>query len=236
MTDPATTLSSDMHPEPPFARHREVALVGCSVLALFFAVSARRFLVNGIGTAFRLTDIGLIGTLATEIVLTAIWLPILRQRGWAVRHLGRPYENLDLLRGISLACGAWVAYILAYNVAFFVSPAFALRLNAFRPTGTVSWLTVVALAMLNPVFEETLYEGYIVNALRRSGWAVALGASVAVRVALHVYQGPVALVSILPTGLLFTGYYLRTRRLWPLVAAHMLLDVVALAPYAHGLA
>lgn len=225
-----------MQPEPPFTRHREVALVGCSVVALFFALTLPRLLANGVGKPVRLTDRGLLGTLATEVVLTAVWLPILRRRGWTVGHVTRPYENFDLLRGVSLACAAWVSYALAFNIVLAVAPAFARHATEFRVTGTVSWLTLVCLVMLNPIFEESLYEGYIANALRRSGWAVALGGSVAVRLALHLYQGPIALLSIVPMGLVFTGYYLRTRRLWPLVAAHMVLDAIALAPSAHGLA
>lgn len=236
MTDPSTALSPPIQVEPPVARHRDVALVAGSVAGLFLALSVPRFLRSGIGKPIHIADINLLGTLATEVVLAAIWLPVLRRRGWTVGHLARAYENLDVLRGVCLACAAWVAYVFAYNIVVLAWPGFAVSATAFRLTGTVSWPTAMGLIVLNPIFEESLYEGYIANALRRSGWAVALGASTALRLALHLYQGPIALVSILPTGVIFTGYYLRTRRLWPLIASHMLLDAIAIAPLAHGLA
>lgn len=235
MSDPATTLSPPVHREPPFSRHRDVALVAGSVVAVFIGLSIPRFLQGGIGQPVHITDLRLWRTLGTEIVLAAIWLPFLRRRGWVVSHTTRAFESMDVLRCLGLAGGAWFLTVPAYYAAIAAWPGFAARLT-FRFTGTVSWLTVLGLVVLNPVFEEAFYEGYIANVLRRSGSSVALGVSAAVRLVIHLYQGRIALVTILPTGLLFTGYYLRTRRLWPLIVGHALLDLIALVPLAHGIA
>ena len=235
MAESAATLPVPVLPEPPFSRHRDVALVAGSVVAVFVGLSIPHFLKSGIGQPIHISDFRLWRTLCTEIVLAAIWLPVLRRRGWALGHTTRAYEKRDLLRGLGLAFAAYVLYVLAYYAAAAVWPGFPARAT-FRLTGTVSWLTVLSLIVLNPVFEEVLYEGYVANALRRSGWPIALGVSAAARTVIHLYQGAIALTSILPTGLLFTGYYLRTRRLWPLVVGHALLDLIGLAFYAHGIA
>jgi uncharacterized protein len=58
-------------------------------------------------------------------------------------------------------------------------------------------------------------------------WQVLL-LSTALRVAVHTYQGVLSLLVILPWGIVFTVYYLRTRRLWPLILAHALQDAIAL--------
>jgi membrane protease YdiL (CAAX protease family) len=49
----------------------------------------------------------------------------------------------------------------------------------------------------------------------------------------HAYQGPLAVVTVVPIGILFTAYYLRTRRLWPVVVAHAFQDILALEILRH---
>ena len=44
----------------------------------------------------------------------------------------------------------------------------------------------------------------------------------------HAYQGPMAVIGILPLGLVFTYYFARSRRLWPAVVAHMIFDTIGL--------
>ena len=64
---------------------------------------------------------------------------------------------------------------------------------------------------------------------RRYGDLVAGSISAALRVLAHVYQGPLALVTVLPVAVLFTLYYARTRRLWPVIVAHAFQDTLALS-------
>jgi membrane protease YdiL (CAAX protease family) len=52
---------------------------------------------------------------------------------------------------------------------------------------------------------------------------------VALRVLVHLYQGRLALIAILPLGVVFTWYYVRTKRLWPVVVAHVVVDALALS-------
>ena len=102
----------------------------------------------------------------------------------------------------------------------------------FTPTGTVPALLVVAVTVINPVFEEFLWLGYGVNALERFGLGGACVISVALRTLVHAYQGAMAVVGILPLGIVMTLYYAGTRRLWPVIVAHAILDAIALARLA----
>jgi len=45
---------------------------------------------------------------------------------------------------------------------------------------------------------------------------------------LHVYQGWSAVAIIFGLGLLWASYFQRTRRLWPLIAAHIMYDLLGL--------
>jgi membrane protease YdiL (CAAX protease family) len=88
---------------------------------------------------------------------------------------------------------------------------------------------VFVASAVNGVFEEVFVAGYAITALQqaRSMWT-AINVSTAVRVMYHLYQGPVAFLTIAPMGLLFGYVYARTRQLWPLIVAHVLLDIVGL--------
>jgi membrane protease YdiL (CAAX protease family) len=76
--------------------------------------------------------------------------------------------------------------------------------------------------------EEFLYLGFVASVLRSRSTAAAFWGSVLVRVAVHLYQGPLALVAVAPVGVVLTSYYLGSRRIWPAVVAHAVLDFQAL--------
>ena len=113
-----------------------------------------------------------------------------------------------------------------------LSPEVASALAAERrftgvPAGA---LAIVLVSVVNPVFEEFLWLGYGVARLAdRIGLRTAALLSLGLRLAVHVYQGPWAVLGVLPLGLAFTWYYGRTRRLWPVVVAHVLFDALGLA-------
>jgi membrane protease YdiL (CAAX protease family) len=83
---------------------------------------------------------------------------------------------------------------------------------------------------VNGIFEELFVAGYIITAItpRRGMWT-AINVSVVVRLLYHLYQGPIGVLTIVPMGLLYGYLYSRTRQLWPLIVAHVLLDIVALS-------
>jgi membrane protease YdiL (CAAX protease family) len=53
--------------------------------------------------------------------------------------------------------------------------------------------------------------------------------STVVRLLYHLYQGPIGVLIIVPMGLLYGYVYARTRQLWPLMFAHVLIDLIGLS-------
>jgi uncharacterized protein len=94
---------------------------------------------------------------------------------------------------------------------------------------------VVPIVLFNAVFEELLWLSLGMFAFRRLGRGAAAVLSIALRVVIHVYQGPLALLSIVPMGAAFTIYYLRTHRLWPIIIAHAFQDLIAFAGLFAGI-
>ena len=63
-------------------------------------------------------------------------------------------------------------------------------------------------------------------------FVTVLAASALLRGSYHLYQGFGGGLGNLLMGVVFALWWMRTRRLWPLVLAHTLLDVVAFLGYA----
>lgn len=91
------------------------------------------------------------------------------------------------------------------------------------------------MGLINPFFEEVFVCGYVMTALKRqdNSW-IAINSSVAIRVLYHLYQGPKGVLSVVPVGLIFGFWYARAGRLWPLVVAHSMADLLALLSAGYG--
>ncbi|MEA2522233.1 MAG: hypothetical protein QOI81_1879 [Actinomycetota bacterium] len=134
----------------------------------------------------------------------------------------------DIARAIVLFIVVSVAGILIYLAAV------ALNVNRFvvpvPPTG--HWWTVPALllnAISAGVVEEIIVLGYLVTRLQQLRWPPVWAVLVPalLRATYHLYQGWGGFVGNLLMGVFFGALFLRWRRTWPFVVAHVLLDVGA---------
>ncbi|GAA4409340.1 hypothetical protein GCM10023147_52600 [Tsukamurella soli] len=112
-----------------------------------------------------------------------------------------------------------------------------LTAHVMPATGGVPWWRIIAyvlLAIANALAEEVVVVGYLTTRLRQLGFGAAttLAASAVLRGSYHLYQGFGAGLGNLVMGLIFGAAYLRWRRLWPLVIAHAIMDIVVYVGYA----
>jgi membrane protease YdiL (CAAX protease family) len=124
---------------------------------------------------------------------------------------------------------------------YLVSRALGVNLTVQPSTLTETWWrlpVLIASAVGNAWAEEVLLTGYLLSRLRRLGWSEnrSVALSAVVRGCYHLYQGAGGAVGNLVMGLVFARVWQRTGRLWALVGAHSLLDIVAFVGYAllHG--
>ena len=84
-------------------------------------------------------------------------------------------------------------------------------------------------AQTRMVAEEVVVVAYLLVRLRQLGLpdGRALACSALLRGTYHLYQGIGGGLGNIVMGLVFGRFYQRTNRLWPLVVAHALIDVVA---------
>jgi membrane protease YdiL (CAAX protease family) len=133
--------------------------------------------------------------------------------------------GLAALIGIPGLALYFVGYKLGFNLAVLPS---TLGDTWWRP------ITLTLSAFGNAFAEEMLVIGYLLTRLRQLGVrenSSLIGAAV-LRGSYHLYQGFGGFVGNFVMGLVFGRLWQRTNRLWPLVVAHTLLDVVSFVGYS----
>ena len=144
----------------------------------------------------------------------------LRRPGWDV-GLGFGLAALIGIPGLGL-------YLLSQHLGF--------SLTVQASTMTDVWWRVpvtVLIAIENGFLEEVLVVGYLTTRLQQLRWPTVwvILSSAVLRGTYHLYQGYGAFVGNAIMGIIFAWFYLRFRRLWPLVIAHALIDTVTLVAY-----
>jgi membrane protease YdiL (CAAX protease family) len=142
----------------------------------------------------------------------------------------RPW--FDLGTGTGLAAVIGIPGLGLYAAA----KALGVNTNVAAANLTGAWWTVPVLvlaAAANAVLEEVVVTGYLLIRLRDLGWRTwhAVAASALLRGSYHLYQGFGAFVGNAIMGVLFALFFLRTKRIVPLIIAHTILDVVAFVGY-----
>jgi len=185
------------------------------------------------------TDAALIALVVQEMFVLAILSVLLRMRGWSLGDFDIRVSWRLTVAAVLLVVGYYAVFYTTYPVIVAISHALTgsdLGLGANlaisdspSAAGSLSLFTIVLLSTVNPVFEEVIVAGYVMTVIqRRHGMWFAINVSTLIRLSYHLYQGPIAIVSIIPMGLLFGYYYARTGRLWPLILAHAIMDFLAL--------
>lgn len=174
---------------------------------------------------------GMQGLLAYELAILALLAPTLWIRGWRPQALGLQMQARDLLPALGLLAACMAAtYPLTWlqgNMAEGINPS-----TDAMVAGRLSLTTVVAVSIINPIFEEVFVCAYVVRMLERTrSQAFAVNVSVAIRTSYHLYQGPIGAIALILFGLIIGWWFARTGRLWPAIIAHGLLDMLAFVFY-----
>ncbi|MCE7004952.1 CPBP family intramembrane metalloprotease [Kibdelosporangium philippinense] len=147
--------------------------------------------------------------------------------------LDRRFIGGDTLRGIGLAALIGIPGLGLYLVAY----AIGASLEVVPTTLTDTWWRPISLTISaagNAWAEEVLVIGYLITRLRQLGFGEnkSLIVSSVLRGSYHLYQGFGGFVGNVVMGLVFGRIWQKTNRLWPMVIAHTLLDVVAFVGYS----
>ena len=169
-----------------------------------------------------------------EVCVAAALLWVLRTRGLDARRLAQRPSGADAVRGVGLAFAVWAAYTALWITSALLVPGSTQGLRgAYRVDGPLGFEIVLLVSVVNPIFEEGFVCGYVLSALTsKVGINAAVAVSVAIRLTYHLYQGPIALLSVIPMGAIHALWYAKAQRLAPIIISHAILDFVALVPYS----
>ena len=210
----------------------EFCLIVLLAFGLFSVASIRALFGPLTGRAALLFDDNRVWTLMVyQLSVAPVIMYLLWERGWKWLDFSVKINPRGVLQGFGLAIVAFTlskgAVLLTSSVATASFAPAAAALPA--ATGIFAMGGMLFASVVKALFEEILVCGYVVQSLRgRFGIALAVNASIALRMSFHLYQGPGAFVSYAIFGLVFTLFYIRTGRLWPLIVAHALLEAIQL--------
>lgn len=192
------------------------------------ALNAPRAEASLVDLAFQLTSalqLAAWGMLGAYLLLRA-GFP-LRAVGLDATHPGR-----DALGAAGLAALIGIPGLGLYLVAH----ALGVSVTIAPTTLSDTWWRMPVLILSaagNAWAEEVIMIGWLLTRLRQLGWSEnrSLVAAAVLRGSYHLYQGLGGFVGNLVMGLVFGRVWQRQGRLWCLVGAHTLIDVVAFVGY-----
>jgi membrane protease YdiL (CAAX protease family) len=163
----------------------------------------------------------------------------------AVHLLGRDHESATGQIGLrprrwrwDLGVGAGLAALIGIPGLGLYIAARALGINANvvpESLPHVWWAIPVLLlsAAQNAVLEEVIVVGYLITRLRQFGWTLpaVIITSALLRGSYHLYQGFGGFIGNAVMGVIFAAFYLRFRRVGPLIVAHTVIDSVTFVGY-----
>jgi membrane protease YdiL (CAAX protease family) len=162
-------------------------------------------------------------------VLLALYL-LDRPRRTLGISLDRP--AFDLGWGFGLAAAIGIPGLLLVYVAAQLGLNAQIVPAALKPVWWAVPVLIIA-AIQNAILEEVIVVGYLMTRLSSFGWrvAAAVAASALLRGSYHLYQGFGAFVGNAIMGVVFALFFVKFKRVMPLIIAHSLLDIAAFVGY-----
>jgi membrane protease YdiL (CAAX protease family) len=237
-------LASPPETRPPLpagnveGRSRRLQALGLVLfvgLGHFIAASAY-YLMEGTTTStdLRQLKMRLVGAMIAEAGSLAVHWYVLSGQGRGWKNIGWNFQWMDAPRGLSLALGANAAAYAIFIPIQIVIHAYSghyltpRSMHGMLGVG-ISGLSI-AFVCLNPFFEEAIVRGYLMTEIVELGGrgALAIVISVAAQMSYHLYQGFTNGIVLTTAFTVFSIYFWKTRRLAPVVLAHLCVDTYAL--------
>lgn len=151
-----------------------------------------------------------------ELFASGLIALLLYYRGWRLRDFNLQFRPVYIALALLLVL---LRQALAYPLIQLFG---ALGLPEASATFHAGIFPLAAMIVLNSIYEEVLLSGYLFKRLEKWHPACILLCSFLFRASFHTYQGWGMLPSVFALSLVFGVYYLRYKKLWPLILAHAL--------------
>ena len=171
-------------------------------------------------------EFGLISLSIYHLLVLALVFPYIgRIRGWSFASFGFQISWKWTGLGVLLFVPTKLLFILRRMI---VSPNTADLL-----AGQIAFPIIIMSSIIIGIFEELMEVGYIIKVTEKYGMWTPVFISALIRAVIHAYQGAVGMACVFVIGVIFGLVYWKLRQLWPLIVAHILIDIIGDLPYAH---
>ena len=171
--------------------------------------------------------------------LGLLWLVLTnREGGFTKIGISGTPSFSDIGHSVLLFVGAFSASIFVY---YFLQISHHALFGTFivprdvRPMvfGLNPSIWILLFIFLNAFYEELIVRAFVITEAERIFHSTGLAAfmSVLLQGSYHLYQGLPSALSLSAIFAVFSAYYIRSRRILPVVLAHLYLDVFALLFY-----
>jgi membrane protease YdiL (CAAX protease family) len=170
-----------------------------------------------------------------ELAALGVLAYVLFRQGRGFAGIGAKWKFTDIpmtLVLLAAAYGGYVVWVLGVEQRF-IPPgqeiARQAEVNRHMLEGGAS-VAAVLFMIINGFFEELIVRAFAITELKQltGSAAIAIFASVIIQVSYHLYQGLPAALSHVPMFLIFSIYYQRTNRIFPVAMAHVVMDLLIL--------
>jgi membrane protease YdiL (CAAX protease family) len=200
-------------------------------VSIYAVASGRQLGGSSPGKAFTLSGI------FTELGALALLSYVLFRQGRNFRSLGFGFSWKDIPRSLLVIVLSYIALLVWWwgLVAIYRSlgrPLNSAPQNVEFMSNMLSVFGILFL-LLNPFFEELIVRAYLISEVQffTGSSSLAVLASVVIQSSYHLYQGVVPAFLTTSVFTVFSLYYIRTRRITPVIIAHMVFDFVAVAAH-----
>jgi membrane protease YdiL (CAAX protease family) len=185
------------------------------------------------------TNARIAGGFFYELLTLAVFGILFTRQRRRIPSLGLYFRWTDLPKGLGLYVGTSLVTSLAYYVLYYCWILLTGRTPAIVETKAMfagtSILLLLPFLLVNPFFEEILVRGYLMTEIieLRSSVVLAATLSLALQTSYHLYYGLYGAL-VVGSGLsILAIYYAKSRRLIPVIVAHLLWDLTALLTAWH---
>lgn len=206
-------------PKQIIARLAEALVVILVGFGLFIWSSSRAALDPEIDfKPMEITDSKFYFLTVYQILTLTFLYAFLRWRKWTIRNFNLQFHvKMVLVALVLIICRESLGYAILFLLTKLeIIGALPPREAVFN-AGLLSTFLVV---IINSFYEELLLVGYLFKRMENLPAVVVLFVSFVVRASYHTYQGMEQLPFLFSIALAFGFYYLKYKKLWPLVIAH----------------
>ena len=156
---------------------------------------------------------------------------VFSQQRRSIRSIGLGFRHTDPFDGFWLMILAGIMLLVLHFVIISIDHAFGITPDT-RFVANQGWkdrsFAELFHSISSPIFEEVLVRGYLMTEMIELGKPVALAiaASVILQTSYHVYYGLGRAVALSGVFIVFAVYFAKSRRLTPVILAHLLWDVI----------